>query len=285
MRARSSIRTANWAAIGSSPLATRPADHSAWALLAAPVALPAGVLSDASNPPICVNEPISAPCTASWPGGRRTARSSTERVALCAFCGWKSLRVKIHSHRSFGAPPIRPRLTNEPAVSGAASCATRRFTSRIPSHWLSSSSGSGASMHVLLGSPGAWGDVGRPGRKDGWHEGDDPLWLEALGWPGALSWRQPHRDGRHQCRTRNARLIALKQKISLFAGHDAGAAKLGLPRINDRDRPAPRLRPPGLWSGNWWRSSRTSRWRSSRPDWQRRRSRSASRRSPGFCII
>jgi hypothetical protein len=50
MRARSSIRTGNWAAIGSSPLATRPADHSAWALLAAPVALPAGVLSDASNP-------------------------------------------------------------------------------------------------------------------------------------------------------------------------------------------------------------------------------------------
>jgi hypothetical protein len=156
MRARSSIRTANWAAIGSSPLATRPADHSAWALLAAPVALPAGVLSDASNPPIRANEPISAPCTASWPGGRRRARSSTERVALFACRGWIPGLAETPSQPSSLAPRTRPRPTRELVASGRGSCGTRRCTSRIPSPWISSSAGRAASMRARPGSPGAW---------------------------------------------------------------------------------------------------------------------------------
>jgi hypothetical protein len=160
MRARSSIRTANWAAIGSSPLATRPADHSAWALLAAPVALPAGVLSDASNPPICVNEPISVLCMAWCPGGRQKARRSTERVALCAYDGWRSLRVKIHLPRSSVARPTRPRPTNGLGASGPVSCGTQRCTKTSRSRWVSSSSGNAVSTPAPLASLGAWGDVG-----------------------------------------------------------------------------------------------------------------------------
>jgi hypothetical protein len=94
---------------------------------------------------------------------------STERGALCACNGWIRFLAETPSPRSSSARPTRRRPTNGPGASGAARCATRRFTSRILSPWISSSKGRAASMSVLPDSLGALVDVRQLGPRDGRH--------------------------------------------------------------------------------------------------------------------
>jgi len=85
---------------------------------------------------------------ASWLGGQRMAGRSTVPVGLCDCNGCRFLIGRTRSLPSFGARRPQKRPTSEREANGAASCDTRRRTSRIPSPWSSSYAGRVASMRA-----------------------------------------------------------------------------------------------------------------------------------------